>query len=94
MAVVQVSTAPSRSLYEKVVPHVDLTGARPEGLIAHTAHELPDGSVQIVDIYETREALEAFGRERMLPAFERAGVPMDARVHAAPTAYDAFDAVH
>jgi hypothetical protein len=93
MTVVQVSTAPSRAAYDAVVPLVDLAGSRPEGLIAHTAHELPDGSVQIIDVYESREALEAFGRTRMLPAFQSAGVMAQVEAQGTPTAYDAFDVV-
>jgi hypothetical protein len=93
MSVVQVSSAPSRELYEKVAARAGIAVERPAGLVLHTAHELSDGSVQIVDIFESREALERFGQDRMLPAFQDAGVLELVLERGRPTAYDAFDEV-
>jgi hypothetical protein len=93
MTVVQISTAPSRAMYDEVSKHVDLDNRRPDGLLAHAASELPDGSVQIVDIYESAEALEAFGRERMIPAFQTAGVLDMVMSQGQPVAHDGFHVV-
>lgn len=93
MPVVQVAYAPSRENYEKVAALVRLADDRPNGLILHTAHELPDGRVQIVDVYDSSEALHAVGEERVIPAFASAGVLELAMAEGRPTAYEAFDVV-
>ena len=73
MPVVQVALAPSRGEYEKVHELLDLKGNPPAGSIHHNAAELPNGEVQIIDVWESREAAEAFGA-RIFKAFEEAGV--------------------
>ena len=93
MAVVQVSIAPSRERYELVRSHVNVAGDLPAGLILHAASELPSGQIQIVDVFETAEALAAFGNDRMMPAFRLAGVLGDITARPAPAAYPAFDLV-
>jgi hypothetical protein len=82
MAVVQVTTAPSRDEYESVSKRLDLETDRPVGLIVHSAAELPSGEVQIVDVWESEETLRTFAEQRLFPAFADAGV-MD-RVQAGP----------
>lgn len=74
MPVVQVSHAPSREMYDTVQKQVELEGDRPQGLILHAASEMEDGTVQIVSVYESAEAAQAFERERLMPAFQAAGV--------------------
>ncbi len=48
----------------------------PEGLILHTASEKDDGTMRIVDVWESKEAYERFERETLMPAAERAGIDM------------------
>jgi hypothetical protein len=93
MVAVQVSYAPSRELYDAVGAHVRLAADRPAGLIVHTANELPDGQIQIIDIYESMDELAAFGQSRILPAFTAAGVPAQVMEAARPTPYAAFEIV-
>jgi len=93
MAIAQVSTAPSRELYDAVVKQLDLEGQRPSGLLVHAASEMPSGEIQIIDVYESREALEAFTRSRLFPAFAAAGVEDIAMRAEPPVAYEAFDLV-
>lgn len=88
MSVVQVSSAPDRESYEKV--RALLPGTAPKGLIAHAAAELPDGSVQIVDVYESREEMEAFETSSLLPAFAQAGLTDEVQSRPRPTPYEAF----
>ena len=88
MSVVQVSGAPDRASYEKV--RALLPSAPPKGLIAHAASELPDGSVQIVDVYESREDMEAFAASTLFPAFAQAGVMAEVQSRPRPVAHEAF----
>lgn len=86
MAFLAMSTAPSRELYEQV--SAQLGGEPPAGLLVHAAAEV-DGAVQIVDIWESQEAMAAFA-ERIVPvimaaAGGEAGTP--------PTPYEIFDLV-
>jgi hypothetical protein len=63
MAIVAISTAPSRELYEQVSSK--LGSDVPPGMIVHTATEV-DGGVRIIDVWESREAMDAFSR-RIVP---------------------------
>ena len=93
MAVVQISTAPSRELYDKVTSLLALEGDSPDGLISHTAVELPSGQVQIVDVYATDEQLRRFSEQRLFPAFEQAGVMELVAANEPPAVHQAFHAV-
>lgn len=88
MTFMQVSGAPDRESYEKV--RALLPEAAPHGLVVHAAAELPDGTVQIVDVYETREAMEQFVTTTLFPAFEAAGVMADVLARPKPSPYEAF----
>jgi hypothetical protein len=61
----------------------DAGAGAPEGRISHVALET-DGEIQVFDIWESKEAFEAFGTT-LVPILEAAGVkinePMVARVH-------------
>jgi len=46
----------------------------PDGLIEHTAAVNEDGSLVIVDLWESPEQLEAFVGERLMPAIEEVGI--------------------
>lgn len=74
MPIVMVSHAPSRDLYEQVAAeaHID---AEPDGLIIHTASETGDGTVRIVDVWESEQHVDEFERARLIPAFEAVGAP-------------------
>jgi hypothetical protein len=76
-AVLQVSSAPSRAAYDAVDRVVGIAANRPAGMIAHAAAEQADGTVLIVDIWESGPAMEAFEHDRLMPAF--AGFPEDPR---------------
>ena len=74
MAVVLKTTAPSRAVYEQLV---EIVGeGPPPGCIVHTASEV-DGAVQIVDVWESREAIDNFFQTKLGPAFAQAGVEGD-----------------
>lgn len=89
MAVAMVSYADSRSEYESV----SVLDPRPDGLLAHAASELPDGRVQILDIWESKEAGEAFAFGVLFPAFEKAGQLEHITAGEQPVAYETFDLI-
>ena len=93
MAVLMVSSAETREQYDKVAGLVgDLAADRPEGLLAHVAAEQPDGGVQIVSLWRSQDDADAFGRDRIFPAFADAGLPMLA-ARPQPPSYEAFEVV-
>lgn len=92
MPVVQLSTAPNRADYERVARLVDLDRERPGGLILHAACELPDGGVQIVDVWDSTGSLAVFA-SRILPAFAEAGLAEHGSAGPQPTTSDVFHLV-
>jgi hypothetical protein len=77
MPIVMVSHVPSRDLYERVAAEAHIDAERPEGLIVHTASEIVDGTVRIVDVWESEAHVDEFERTRLLPAFQAVGAPGD-----------------
>ncbi len=75
MPIVFISQAPSRELYEQVAAETHVDAERPAGLVVHTASELADGSVRIIDVWESQEDVDAFERDRLGPAFAAVGAP-------------------
>src|SRR3954467_1588451 len=53
--------------YDQVQDKINTEGDPPEGLIVHTASEV-DGKLKIVDVWESEEHADRFGRERLGPA--------------------------
>jgi len=74
MTFISISDAPSRTTYEGVSGHVSLAENPPAGLLLHTAGELENGRVRIVDVWESEQAMLDFSRERLRPALEAAGI--------------------
>ncbi len=91
MAIIQVTTAPSRQ-YEQVVKAVDFSN-RPAGLIFHAAAVLPTGEVQIVSVYESLGAAVAFRDNRLFPAFKEVGVLEVVQASPQPSPLEIFDFV-
>lgn len=67
--VVLVVNAPSRELSDEVskVMGSDM----PAGLIVHTATEVEGGQIRIIDVWESREATDAFGERMITPAMTK-----------------------
>lgn len=84
MPIVAVSTAPSRELYEQVSSR--LGNEPPAGMIVHTASEV-GGEVRIVDVWESREAMDAFAA-RIVPLIAEA---MGGQPGAMPETFETFD---
>ena len=75
MAVVLITTAPSRETYEELVAVVGEEA--PPGCIVHTASEV-DGGVRVVDVWESRQHIDEFFQTKLGPAFAQVGVEADA----------------
>ncbi len=93
MAIIPVSSAPSRSVYDAVQAVVGVAADRPVGLILYGAAEVEDGSVLIVDVWESSEAIAAFERDRLLPAFERMPGGPEVAMANKPVPHVAFELV-
>jgi hypothetical protein len=83
-----VGHAPSRAAYDSVL---EVLGSdRPPGRLLHAAAELPSGDIQIVDVWESSEASDAFG-EVIRPAFAEVGLLDQMLAAGPPLAYETFD---
>jgi hypothetical protein len=71
MAFVLIATAPSRDAYEQVTAEVGTDA--PPGCMVHTASEV-DGGVRIVDVWESKEAIDSFFEAKLGPVFAKFGV--------------------
>jgi quinol monooxygenase YgiN len=71
MAVVLITTAPSRELYEQVVAVVG--EETPPGCIVHTASEV-DGGVRVVDVWESQQHIDDYFQAKLGPAFAQVGM--------------------
>lgn len=91
MALMQVSSAPSRDAYDAIERLVDVIGDRPSGLLVHSAAETADGTVLVVDIWESDAAMDAFEHDRLFPAFATGG--MADAIQSPPTRHETFHLV-
>ena len=72
--------------YDEVIRRANIHEDPPAGLVAHGAGTTPEGGFRVADIWETREAFEAFEAERLTPAVEAmlAALPPERRGPASP----------
>jgi hypothetical protein len=89
--ITHVSEAPNRELYDSLSAKVNLLGDRPTGLILHAAGETATGTVQIVNVWESRAHADAFARDRLLPVFEAAGTTDRAMTRPRPVIAETFE---
>jgi hypothetical protein len=75
MAITIIQPIPDRESYWKVTEKMfpGGTGDPPEGLVIHTAGEGPKG-FRVVDVWESRELLDRFINDMLMPAIEETGV--------------------
>lgn len=90
MPFVMVSSSPSRELYDRVDRELKLSESRPEGLIVHAASETENGTVEIVDVWESAEAMRKFEEQRLFPAFQAAGAMEHLQQAGPPTPREPF----
>jgi hypothetical protein len=72
--------------YDEITRRMNIRDDPPAGLVAHCAGATPEGGFRISDIWQTREAFEAFESERLLPTVEAvmAALPPERRAAADP----------
>ena len=73
VAVVVDNPAGSQEIYEKVRAQLGLDG--PAGGIFHLAGPTQDGGWRVLEVWESEEDAKRFRDERLMPAFDAAGVP-------------------
>lgn len=91
MAIVRIqrSEGVTLDMYRAVNEKVRTEENPPSGLIVHTA-AIVDGALQVVDVWESEEAAERFGAERLRPAIMSvAGDQMQAAPPPQVTSYEA-----
>jgi hypothetical protein len=76
MAIVMVIDAQmTPQQYEEAFPELGLERNPAPGDLVHLAWANPSGGLRVVDVWESREAFEAFVRERLGPVLQRYNVP-------------------
>jgi hypothetical protein len=63
----------SEEVYKKVRAQVGLDA--PAGGIFHAAGPSPSGGWRVLEVWESEEEARRFREERLMPAFDAAGVP-------------------
>jgi hypothetical protein len=57
-------------IYDAVTAKLDVEADRPSGMVIHTAIDLGDRGIRIVDVWESQEDFERFRDERLTPAVQ------------------------
>ncbi len=69
---IQDASGVTREMYDAVSEKLDVENDPPDGMILHTASEV-DGHMHIIDVWESEEAAERFGNERLGPTIAEVG---------------------
>ncbi len=82
MAVCLIFEAPdgTEAQYEQVRSEVAPGDVPPPGATYHAAGPTEDGTWCVVEVWDSREALESFATEILPPALERAGLSGQVRI--------------
>ncbi len=74
MAIVRIqdTPGPGMEMYDQVQARLDVAGDPPEGLIVHTASPGGKGMI-IVDVWESQEAFDEFGKT-LMPILQEVGI--------------------
>ena len=54
--------------YDQVNEKMGMGDDQPQGMLVHTAAEVEDGSMRIMDVWESADAFESFSENRLGPA--------------------------
>ena len=71
---------PDWGTYEAVSATLDFERNHPLGLIMHGAVEGDDGMIEIAQVWDSEEYARRFDEERLMPALEAVGAPLDAEI--------------
>ena len=72
-----------REQYDRLLADLGLDANPPAGEILHVAADAPDG-INVVDLWQTREAAESFIEHRLVPALRVRGFRVDLTVDVLP----------
>jgi hypothetical protein len=61
-----------------VLKELGLESTPPAGQVVHIEGPMESGGVRVVDVWESQEAMDAFFRDRLMPAFQKVGVAIPA----------------
>lgn len=61
-----------------VLRELGLSTTPPPGQILHIEGPMEGGGTRVVDVWESQEVFDAFIRDRLVPAFQKAGVSLPA----------------
>ena len=53
--------------YDEVERRLDLDNNKPDGLLIHTAADIGDGMLRVVDVWESAEQFNAFNEGTLMP---------------------------
>ena len=56
--------------YDAITELMNIRENPPDGALVHTAGATPDGGFRVFDVWESREHMERFMQERLMPAVQ------------------------
>ncbi len=68
-----------REMYDAITAALDIDHNHPLGLIMHGASEV-GGTMQIAQVWDSEEYMRRYEDERLKPALQAVGAPLDAEV--------------
>jgi quinol monooxygenase YgiN len=79
----------------KLTEEIDAKAKPPAGMVVHTAVQV-EGGVRIIDVWESREAIDRFFQDRLMPAAQALAhrENMELPQPPEPQIVEAFDIVH
>lgn len=82
--------------YDEISRRLNIEDDPPAGLIVHSAGATPDGGFRIADVWETREAYEAFEAGRLRPTVHEvvSALPAARQAEALPPALTVYPLHH
>jgi hypothetical protein len=77
MAILMQMRAPewTKEQYDALHDAMVLGGTLPAGCLFHVSTPLPGGGFQVIDVWESAEALNRFNEQTVMPAAQRIGIP-------------------
>jgi hypothetical protein len=77
----------NKEMYQKLRQELDLENENPVGGIFHAAAFDEAGNIRVADVWESREDMDKFFEDRLVPAFRKLNIPMPS-----PEVFPLYDA--
>ena len=65
----------TKEMYEQARKEVDWEHKKAAGAIFHAAAFDDDGTLHVVDVWDSKESMDTFFKDRLAPAFEKLSIP-------------------